>query len=182
MMWLVEDHSVIFEMLLCRRYTRFQVLVQRMLILAVDIDDPEEGKFWHEIITRSNIFQAIEQFRFGFGGLLVAELIARDGEDSELVTTGEFFLQCIQLKILKCYASERSDVHDQAQLVSVLGQGLLLQIEILEFKVVDRASVLTCSTAREWQTAAFICDYRREKRRGAQWRSAAMVYSISCQV
>ena len=110
---LVEDHRVVFEVLLRRWHARFQIVVQWMLILAVDVDQPEQREIRKKILARPDVFQAVEKFVLGFCRLLVAELIARDAEHGELVALGEFFLQCIQLKILKRHASERRHVHDQ---------------------------------------------------------------------
>ena len=157
-MWLVEDHRVIFEVLLRRWHARFQIVVQRMLILAIDVDQPEQREIRKEILARSDVFQAVEKFVLGFCRLLVAELIARDAEYGEWMASGELVLQCIQLKILKRHASERRHVHDQTQLISVLGQRLLFQIEILQFKIVDRSRVLTRAASHEWHTIVSVLD------------------------
>ena len=116
----VENHRVIFEVFLRRRHARFQILVQGMLILPIHIDQPEQGKIRREILARPNIFQAVQQFRFGLCRLLIAELITRNAENGKMLRRSEFFLQCIQLWVLKCHSSEGCHIDDQTQLIAIL--------------------------------------------------------------
>lgn len=116
----VENHRLIFEVFLRRRHARFQIFVQGMLTLPIHIDQPKQGKVRLEILARSNVFQTVQQFRLGLCRLLIAELIAGNAENGEMLRRGEFFLQCIQLLVLKRHSSERGHIDDQTQLISIL--------------------------------------------------------------
>jgi len=84
---------------------------------AIAIHFSSEWKVWHVLPTRSTVVQAVQDFMF-LTGFLVLELVGRNSDDFKLC--GVVCLECIYIGILEGVPSKRRDVHEQRHLASVL--------------------------------------------------------------